>query len=351
MPNPHEYYMQRCLQLAQQGAGWVAPNPMVGAVLVYQDQIIGEGYHAKYGQAHAEVNCINSVSAEYRTKIPDATLYVSLEPCAHYGKTPPCTQLIIAHQIKRVVIGCMDPFDAVNGKGAAQLRQNGIEVIGPILNKESIELNKRFFKFHLQKRPYILLKWAQTTDGFIGVQGQEMLISNTYTKRLVHAWRSEEAAILVGTTTAETDNPQLNSRLSKGPNPLRMVIDRTLRLNQNLHLFTDGGPTWVLNCIKQASSNRIQYVQLPNQVNLIEPILQYAFEKNIQSILVEGGSKLLQSFIDAGWWDEARVIVSNCLMGESNDHGILAPILQGATLVQQEKIGTDIIHYYKREQL
>lgn len=351
MPNPHEYYMQRCLQLAQQGAGWVAPNPMVGAVLVYQDQIIGEGYHAKYGQAHAEVNCINSVPAESRTKIPDATLYVSLEPCAHFGKTPPCTQLIIAHQIKRVVIGCMDPFDAVNGKGAAQLRQNGVEVMGPILNEESIELNKRFFKFHLQKRPYILLKWAQTKDGFIGVQGQEMLISNTYTKRLVHAWRSEEAAILVGTTTAETDNPQLNSRLSKGPNPLRMVIDRTLQLNQNLHLFTDGGPTWIFNCIKQASSNRIQYVQLPNQVNLIEPILQYAFEKNIQSILVEGGSKLLQSFIDAGWWDESRVIVSDSLMGESNDHGILAPILQGERLVQQEKIGTDIIHYYKREQL
>lgn len=341
--------MQRCLQLAQMGAGWVAPNPMVGAVLVYQDQIIGEGYHEKYGQGHAEVNCFNSVSEENHKKIRDATLYVSLEPCAHYGKTPPCTHLIIAHQIKQVVIGCMDPFDVVNGKGAAALKQHGVEVLSLVLEKESIELNKRFFKFHLQKRPYIILKWAQTADGGIGLLNNEIAISNAYTKRLVHQWRSEEAAILVGTNTAETDNPQLNSRLSKGPYPLRMVIDRNLRLNQHLHLFADGTPTWVFNCIKHELLEDIQCVQMPNQINLIEPLLQFAFEQNIQSILVEGGAKLLQSFIDAGSWDEARVIVSNHMIGQFNDNVIEAPKLQGGTLVKHEKMGTDIIHYYRRE--
>jgi diaminohydroxyphosphoribosylaminopyrimidine deaminase/5-amino-6-(5-phosphoribosylamino)uracil reductase len=351
MAIPYEFFMQRCLQLAQQGAGWVAPNPMVGAVLVYNDQIIGEGYHVKYGHAHAEVNCMNSVIEENRKKIKDATLYVSLEPCAHFGKTPPCTNLIMAQQIKKVVIGCMDPFDAVNGKGAAQLRQNGVEVIGPILEKESIELNKRFFTFHLQKRPYIKLKWAQTADGFIGLRNEEISISNAYTKRLVHEWRSEEAAILVGTTTAEIDNPQLNSRMSKGPHPLRMVIDRSLRLQSSLHVFTDGNPTWVFNCIKNETIGSVKYIQLPKQFNLIENLLQFAFEQQVQSILVEGGAKLLQSFIDQDLWDEASVIVSNHLIGALNDNEIQAPIFQGGVLVKQEKIGSDIIHYYKRERL
>lgn len=350
MPINHEIYMQRCLQLAQKGAGWVAPNPMVGAMLVFQDQIIGEGYHAHYGQPHAEVNCINSVSEKNKAKIQEATLYVSLEPCVHFGKTPPCTNLIIAEKIKKVVIGCMDPFAEVNGKGAAKLKEAGVEVIGPVLEKEAIEMNKRFFNFHLKQRPFVILKWAQTADEFIGVQNKAIKISNDYMQRLVHDWRSEEAAILVGTQTATTDNPQLNNRFSSGPSPLRMVIDRTLQLNPLLHLLNDQQPTWVFNTFKNETKSAVRYVQLPAQQSLIEPILEYAYEQQVQSILVEGGAKLLQSFIDQELWDEARVIQSNHSIGNEHMDGIQAPHLLNAILTQTEKVGTDIIHYYRRIQ-
>ena len=350
MPINHEFYMQRCLQLAQKGAGWVAPNPMVGAVLVYQDQIIGEGCHESYGQPHAEVNCINSVAEKNKAKIKEATLYVSLEPCVHFGKTPPCTNLIIANQIKKVVIGSMDPFAAVNGKGAAKLKESGVEVVGPILEAEAREINKRFFHFHLKHRPYIILKWAQTADELIGVQDREIKISNAYVQRLVHTWRSEEAAILVGTQTAITDNPQLNSRLSKGADPIRMVIDRTLQLDPTLHLLSDQSCTWVFNTIKNETQSSVRYVQLPAQQSLIEPILEYAYEQQVQSILVEGGAKLLQSFIDQELWDEARVIQSNHSIGNEHMDGIQAPHLLNAILTQTEKVGTDIIHYYRRIQ-
>ncbi len=348
MPINHEFYMQRCLQLAQKGAGWVAPNPMVGAVLVYQDQIIGEGFHAQYGQAHAEVNCINSVAEENRAKITSSTLYVSLEPCVHFGKTPPCTNLIIAHQIKKVVIGCMDPFDAVNGKGAKRLMQEGVEVIGPILEKECKDLNKRFFNFHLNRRPYIILKWAQTADEIIGAKGQEIKISNSYTQRLVHTWRSEEAAILVGTQTAITDNPQLNTRFGLKPNPLRMVIDRTLQLNQSFHLLNDHQPTWVFNTIKNEIQNAVRYIQLIEQPSLLKPILAYAYEHQVQSILVEGGAKLLQSFINQALWDEARVIKASHSIGANYEYVIQAPHLFNEQLMNEAKLGTDIIQYFKR---
>lgn len=351
MPINHEIYMQRCLQLAQKGAGWVAPNPMVGAVLVFQDQIIGEGYHAKYGAPHAEVNCINSVSEKHKAKIKDATLYVSLEPCVHFGKTPPCTHLIIAQKIKKVVIGCMDPFAEVNGKGATKLKEAGVEVIGPILEKEAIELNKRFFHFHLKQRPYIILKWAQSADELIGVQNRTIKISNAYVQRLVHAWRSEEAAILVGTQTATTDNPQLNNRFSKGPSPLRMVIDRKVQLNPLLHILHDQHPTWVFNTIKNETKGAVRHVQLQEQQSLIESILKYSYEQQVQSILVEGGAKLLQSFISQGLWDEARVIQSNHSIGNDHLNGIQAPQLLNAQLTKTERVGTDIIHYYSRTQL
>lgn len=351
MPINHELYMQRCLQLAQKGAGWVAPNPMVGAVLVYQDQIIGEGYHAQFGQAHAEVNCINSVEEKNREKIKDSILYVSLEPCVHFGKTPPCTNLIIAHQIKKVVIGCMDPFDAVNGKGAIKLMQEGVEVIGPVLEKECKELNKRFFHFHLNKRPYIILKWAQTADEMIGVEGQEIKISNPFTQRLVHTWRSEEAAILVGTQTAITDNPKLNTRFGLKPNPLRMVIDKSLQLNQSFQLLNDHQPTWVFNTVKCEIQNSVRYIQLIEQPSLLKPILQYAYEHQVQSILVEGGAKLLQSFISQELWDEARVIKASHAIGANNERVIRAPHLFSAKLVNEAKLGTDIIQYYNRNLL
>ena len=350
MPINHEFYMQRCLQLAQKGAGWVAPNPMVGAVLVYQDQIIGEGYHEHYGQPHAEVNCINSVAEKNREKVKAATLYVSLEPCVHFGKTPPCTNLIIAHQIKKVVIGCMDPFEAVNGKGAEQLKQVGIEIVGPVLEKEAIAMNQRFFHFHLKQRPYIILKWAESADGLIGLRGQEIKISNGTTQRLVHRWRSEEAAILVGTQTAITDNPQLNNRFSNGPNPLRMVIDRTVQLNPQLHVLNGQQPTWVFNTLKNETRDAVRYIQLREQSNLLEPLLEYAYKQQVQSILVEGGAKLLQSFIDQALWDEARVILANHSIGTDNENGIQAPHLLNATMVKKEKVGTDIIHYYRSNQ-
>jgi len=350
MPINHEFYMQRCLQLAQNGAGWVAPNPMVGAVLVFQDQIIGEGYHAHYGEPHAEVNCINSVSESNKAKIQEATLYVSLEPCVHFGKTPPCTNLIIAEKIKKVVIGCLDPFAEVNGKGAVKLKGAGVEVIGPVLEKEAIEINKRFFHFHLKKRPYIILKWAQTADELIGVQNKAIKISNDYIQRLVHTWRSEEAAILVGTQTAITDNPQLNNRFSSGPSPLRMVVDRTLQLNPISHLLNDQQPTWVFDTNKNETKGAVRYVQLREQQSLIESILQYSYDQQVQSILVEGGAKLLQSFISQGLWDEARVISSSHKIGNKKEKGVQAPQLLNAQLTNTEKVGTDIIHYYSRMQ-
>ncbi len=350
MPTNHEFYMQRCLQLAQEGAGWVAPNPMVGAVLVHQDEIIGEGHHERYGQPHAEVNCIKNVVEKDQAKIKDATLYVSLEPCVHFGKTPPCTNLIIENQIKKVVIGCMDPFEAVNGKGAEKLKQAGIEVIGPVLEKESIELNRRFFQFHLNQRPYIVLKWAQSADELIGLQGEEVKISNAYTQRLVHSWRSKEAAILIGTQTAIADNPQLNNRLANGPNPLRMVIDRKLQLNETLHLLNDGNPTWVFNTLKNERIAAVNYIQLPPLESLIEPILSYSYQHQVQSILVEGGAKLLQSFINQGLWDEARVIQSTHSIGNDKREGVQAPHLLNAIMIKEEKLGKDIIHYYRRNQ-
>lgn len=350
MPINHEFYMQRCLQLAQKGAGWVAPNPMVGAVLVYQDQIIGEGYHKQSGQAHAEVNCINSVAKENQEKIKESILYVSLEPCVHFGKTPPCTNLIIEHQIKKVVIGCMDPFEAVNGKGASKLKEAGINVIGPILEKEAIDLNKRFFHFHQKLRPYIILKWAQSADGLIGLQGQTVKVSNAYTQRLVHHWRSEEAAILVGTQTAVTDNPQLNNRFGNGPNPLRMVIDRNLQLDPSLYLLNNQHPTWVFNTIKHETSGTVKQIQLLEQASLLEPILEYTYHHHVQSILVEGGAKLLQSFINQALWDEAYVIHAKQAIGSKNSIGIQAPSLMQAQLLRKEKVGTDIIHYYRTVQ-
>ena len=235
--------MTRCLQLAQLGAGNVAPNPMVGAVLVYEEKIIGEGYHRKYGEAHAEVNCINSVKESNRELIEKSTLYVSLEPCSHYGKTPPCSDLIIQNKIKKVVIGCQDIYKEVSGKGILKLRNAGVEVISGVLEKESVDLNKRFFTFHQKFRPYIILKWAQTANTKIGSTNERILISNEYTNRLVHKWRSEEAAVLVGTNTAVQDDPFLTTRLWKGKNPVRIVIDKELKLPPSLNIFDTNSQT------------------------------------------------------------------------------------------------------------
>jgi diaminohydroxyphosphoribosylaminopyrimidine deaminase/5-amino-6-(5-phosphoribosylamino)uracil reductase len=338
-------YMQRCFDLALEGAGSVAPNPMVGAVLVYDDRIIGEGYHEKYGEAHAEVNCIKSVSVEDRHLIQSATMYVSLEPCAHYGKTPPCTQLIIEHHIPKVVIACSDPFSKVNGKGIEHLKAAGIEVVFGILEKEAKELNKRFFVFHQAKRPYIILKWAETINHIIANYTEErLLISNELSNRLVHRWRTEESAIMVGTNTALKDNPALTNRLWTGKNPIRILIDQHLKVPHTSNLLQMETTTIIFNESKTEINELLIYVQIDFSKNIIEQIMEYCYAFPIQSILVEGGAKLLQSFIDSGIWDEARIIQNGSL---KVDKGLPAPVLKRHELEDSFQLSTDTIFFYR----
>ena len=303
--------MRRCLQLAALGAGYVAPNPMVGAVLVYNNKIIGEGYHQRYGEAHAEVNCIASVEPANRQYIQQSTLYVSLEPCAHHGKTPPCADLIVRNKIPKVIIGCRDPFKQVDGKGIEKLNAAGIDVNVGILENESKEINKRFFTFHTKHRPYIIIKWAQTADLKISSgTDNRLLISNEYSNRLVHKWRSEEASILVGTNTAVNDDPELTTRLWIGPSPVRMIVDMDLRLPSWLKIFNQQVRTIVFNKIKHEESGNLMYYQVTEDVPLVHQVVNALYYLNIQSLIVEGGAKLLQSFIDEDIWDEARIITS-----------------------------------------
>lgn len=337
--------MQRCLLLAAMGAGQVAPNPMVGAVLVYGERIIGEGYHQKYGEAHAEVNCINSVAEADKELIANSTLYVSLEPCAHFGKTPPCADLIIENKIPNVVIGCRDSFAAVDGKGIERLKAAGINVTLGILEKECCELNKRFFTFHEKQRPYIILKWAQSSNGKIGaIDSSNLKISNEFTDRLVHQWRTEEAAILVGTNTARLDDPSLTARLWPGNNPLRLVIDLELKLPGHLKLFNSATKTLVFNYHKHAETGNLIYCQLNKEEDVLVQILSALYTMQVQSLIVEGGSKLLQSFIDRGLWDEARVITNTNLEIEE---GLDAPVLKDDQPVATKKMKNDIIEFSK----
>lgn len=339
--------MQRCLELAKLGAGHVAPNPMVGAVLVHDDCIIGEGWHKQYGQAHAEVNCINSVKEEDRILISQSILYVSLEPCAHFGKTPPCTELIIQHKIPKVIIGCRDPFEEVNGKGIEKLKEAGIEVILATggIEEECKELNKRFFTFHTKHRPYIILKWAQSMDGKIAADnGKRLLISNAYSNRLVHQWRSEEAGILVGTNTVLLDNPELTTRLWPGKSPVRLVVDMDLKLPSSLKVFNQQERTIVFNTVKQEEAGNLIYYKIGKQVNLVHQIMKALYELKIQSVLVEGGAKLLQSFIDEGIWDEARIITNEELI---INEGLSVPVLKNAGEVSEQKILSDRIIFIR----
>jgi len=360
--------MHRCLELASLGSGYVSPNPMVGAVLVHNSRIIGEGYHQQYGQAHAEVNCINSVRQEDRELISKSTLYVSLEPCAHFGKTPPCSDLIIKHRIPKCIIGCRDPFKEVDGKGMEKLKVTGIDVELGVLEHECRELNKRFFTFHTKHRPYIILKWAQTADGFIAAAlnssggetsgypddsemfNNRLLISNEYSNRLVHKWRSEEAAILVGTNTALLDDPALTTRLWAGPSPIRLVLDMNLRLPSSLKIFNDEARTVIFNLAKHEETGNLFYYQLNKEGNVIHQMMDALYKLNIQSILVEGGARLLQSFIDEGWWDEARIVRNNRLALTDNQlvkDGLRAPFLPGAIKENEIKLESDSIEIFK----
>ncbi|MCX6319654.1 MAG: bifunctional diaminohydroxyphosphoribosylaminopyrimidine deaminase/5-amino-6-(5-phosphoribosylamino)uracil reductase RibD [Bacteroidetes bacterium] len=345
--------MQRCIALAKKGAGYVAPNPLVGAVLMYQDRIIGEGWHKQYGQAHAEVNCIeDAINNGFAAQIAESTLYVTLEPCAHFGKTPPCADLIIRHRIPRVVIGCRDPFPAVNGKGIEKLQAAGMEVIVGVLEAECRELNKRFFCFHEKKRPYIILKWAQTADGFIaplpaadkGIPAERWLISNEISNRLVHRWRSEEAAILVGTNTALWDDPALTNRLWPGPSPVRLVVDMDRRLPATLRIFNGDVKTIVFNAGKSAEEGNTTYYQLNKNEPLIPQLLQALYQLQLQSVLVEGGATLLRSFIEANAWDEARVLTA---MDMRKGSGLAAPELTSARLAETTRLLTDTIEQFQ----
>ena len=337
--------MHRCLELARLGAGHVAPNPMVGAVLVYEDHIIGEGYHQLYGKAHAEVNCIASVKPEDTHLIPFSTIYVSLEPCAHHGKTPPCADLIIEKRIPRVVIGCRDPYPQVDGRGIEKLLAAGITVEQGVLEKECTRLNKRFFHFQTQHRPYIILKWARTANGRIANSAPpRLLISNEITNRLIHRWRSEEASILVGPRTALLDDPALTARLWTGPDPIRLVLDKDLELPQTLQLFNGKVRTIVFNNHKHEEHGPIQYYQLSTDSSLIHQLVQALHQLKIQSVLVEGGARMLQSFIDEDHWDEARVITNNDLEIPA---GLPAPELQHARIISRESLLSDTICYYE----
>ena len=341
----HQLYMQRCIQLAGLAAGHTAPNPMVGSVLVYENRIIGEGYHRQYGQAHAEVNCINSVKQEDKHLIEKSVIYVSLEPCAHFGKTPPCADLIIKNNIPTVVVGCRDPFEQVDGKGIEKLKNAGIEVIAGILENECKELNKRFFTFHAQKRPYIILKWAQSKNQKIANEDfSRVIISNPYTNRLVHKWRSEEAGILIGTNTALQDNPFLNTRNWAGPDPVRLIVDLSLRLPSTLKIFDKKQKTVIFNTIQYEDLGNLLYYKIDKEVSVVSSVLKACFDLQIQSILVEGGTRLLQSFIDEKLWDEARVIENNELI---IDNGLNAPVLSNHYSISSESVLTDVISYYK----
>lgn len=319
-----EKYIRRCIQLARNGICHAAPNPMVGAVIVRDGKIIGEGYHVRCGEGHAEVNAIASVKDESLLK--DATIYVSLEPCSHYGKTPPCADLIIRKGIPRVVVGCVDPFSLVAGRGIQKLRDAGIEVTVGVLEKECRELIRAFVTFNLKKRPYITLKWAQSADGFLDIRredGNAVRLSTPLSTLAVHKMRAEQKAILVGRRTALLDNPSLTVREWYGQNPLRLVIDRQLTLPPHLHLFDGSTPTFVFTEKEKAATQNLTYVTLDFGQNILPQIMQVLYEQKIQTLLVEGGSQTLQTFLEQGLWDEAFIEHTRVTLHD----GIPAPLL------------------------
>ncbi|MBQ4407191.1 MAG: bifunctional diaminohydroxyphosphoribosylaminopyrimidine deaminase/5-amino-6-(5-phosphoribosylamino)uracil reductase RibD [Bacteroidales bacterium] len=340
-----ESIMSRCIELAKLGAGNVSTNPMVGAVVVHDGKIIGEGYHRKCGEAHAEVNAINSVKNQELLK--ESEIYVSLEPCAHFGKTPPCADLIIEKKIKKVYVGCLDPFSKVDGKGIQKLRAAGVEVVVGLLEKECQELNRRFFTSVNLKRPYVILKWAQSIDGYIDKDCKPVRISNHQTEILNHKWRSEEDAILVGYNTALRDNPSLTNRLWAGKNPLRVVLDRELKLPNDLKLY-DGATRTVVFTSKdvEADLSGVTVVKIDfERGNVAAQVLSALYEMKVQSLIVEGGASTHQMFVDAGLWDEARIFVSPVMLV----NGTRAADLRGGQVVDTQKIGDNRLMVWRAE--
>ncbi|HMU98723.1 MAG TPA: bifunctional diaminohydroxyphosphoribosylaminopyrimidine deaminase/5-amino-6-(5-phosphoribosylamino)uracil reductase RibD [Chitinophagales bacterium] len=299
-----ELYMQRCFELAQLGEGFVAPNPLVGSILVYKDRIIGEGYHQKFGTAHAEVNCINSVHEVDKKFIKESTLYVSLEPCSHFGKTPPCADLIIQQQIKKVIISVLDPNPLVAGNGIKKLENAGINVEFGLLQEDGQSMIEKFIWFHQQQMPFVTLKYAQSADGFIGQNNKTIAISNKMSQRLVHQLRATHQAILIGNNTLKTDNPLLNVRYAKGNNPIKIILCRDGNVDMNLNIFQDiSSQIIIINELKETKMDNFHWLKVEDIYN-VESILKKLYAYNIQSILVEGGAKILKSFIAQNQWNE-----------------------------------------------
>lgn len=343
--NTDQVFMERALQLAALGREWVSPNPMVGCVIVHNDLIIGEGFHQKYGEAHAEVNAINSVIN--KDLLSESTVYVTLEPCSHFGKTPPCADLLIKHKVKKVVVCNLDPFPQVSGTGIKKLQDAGIEVVTGVLSKDGEELNKRFFKAHRTGLPYIVIKWAETADGFVAQKnGNPMAISNTTTNITVHRWRAEEAGILVGTNTVLTDNPQLNARnWPEANNPTRIIIDKNLRINGDFNIFDQKQKTLIYNLHKSQSADNLEFIQVNSEEGFLKNMLLDLKSRGINSILVEGGPQLTQSFFEEQLYDEIRVIKSDIVLKD----GISAPkVPSGIPLVNNYCILNDQIFIFIR---
>ena len=343
--NIHEKYIKRCIELAKKGMGRTYPNPMVGCVIVYEGKIIGEGWHQKAGEAHAEVNAINAV--EDKELLKKATLYVSLEPCNHIGKTPPCSDLIVHYQLPKVVVGSIDPHDKVAGKGIEKLRKHGCDVIVGVLEDECVALNQRFFTHHTKKRPYIILKWAESADGFLDAERDVVTksgakpnwITNQYSRQLVHKWRAEEQAILAGTTTVLKDNPSLTTRDWFGDNPVRIVLDRSLKVPDDFSVFNDEAKTIVFTEKDSVSDvKHITYQKIDFSENLAQQLCNTLYKSENQSVIIEGGLQTLQTFIDAGLWDEARIFT-----GETQFFsGVKAPKISGE-LISEQRIKSDVL--------
>lgn len=341
----HEKYMQRCIQLALKGAGHVAPNPLVGAVIVRQGHIIGEGWHREFGGPHAEVNAINGVAD--KRLLTESTIYVNLEPSSHFGKTPPCSDLIIASKIPRVVIGTTDPNPLVKGNGIKKLIEHGTDVTIGVLENECIHLNRRFFTWINKKRPFIILKWAQSADGYIdhvreNHTKERAIISSPESHELLHKWRAEEAAILVGTNTVISDNPRLTVRLINGKNPVRVTFDRKGRIPPDAHILDGSAPTIVFTQDKNLITDRAVYIKIDFEKVPIHEAMEVLYQKNLQSVLVEGGAAILNRFISEGLWDEARVFIADKKFG----NGIKAPLLDHP-VAEENVSGPDklLIHY------
>ncbi len=337
-----EFYIKRCIELAGKALGKTYPNPLVGSVIVYNHQIIGEGYHHKAGENHAEINAINSVHD--KSLISESTIYVSLEPCAHYGKTPPCALKIKELGFKKVVIGAMDSHDKVNGKGKKIIQDAGIEVVSGVLEKECVQLNKRFFTFHEKKRPYIIVKWAQSGDGFMDKDCKPVSISNSLVNQFVHQLRADEHAILVGTNTALNDNPNLTVRNAEGENPIRILIDFELKVPQDFNIYNQEARTIVINSVKDEEKGNIRFIKIEKENFLLE-LMNALYREQVQSVIIEGGKFTLQQFIDEDLWDEAIVIENKNLKLEK---GTRAPEFN----IKSERAETfrdNLIQFYKRE--